>query len=318
MHTQTGTPVRPAPAPASASRTATIRGTATATTAATATATVRGTATVSGTVTETVTAPSLRPDRLPGLECLAPLTGDDVWLQDALLGPFSDDILEYLALARTTGGPVLDLGAGAGRLAVPLARQGFTVEAVDRDRSSLHRLLDRSCRLGPQVRDRITATPADMLRLRLRRPYQLALMAGSMIAAVPPWSRPRVLREIAGHLGPRGALAFDYTAHDAMGLAEHPHRVWSFEVPRFDGITERAVARQDFDPVAMRERIAYVIERSEPASSRAALVTTDKWIVNSLDLHRDLRAAGLRVADERQYRLDEWTRSVLLVCRADA
>ncbi|MFF7401360.1 SAM-dependent methyltransferase [Streptomyces murinus] len=310
MHTQTGTPVRPAPAPASASRTATIRGTATAT--ATTTATVSGTATV------TATAPPLRPDRLPGLECLAPLTGDDVWLQDALLGPFSDDILEYLALARTTGGPVLDLGAGAGRLAVPLARQGFTVEAVDRDRSSLHRLLDRSRRLGLQVRDRITATPADMLRLRLRRPYELALMAGSMIAAVPPWSRPRVLREIAGHLGPRGALAFDYTAHDAMGLAEHPHRVWSFEVPRFDGITERAVARQDFDPVAMRERIAYVIERSEPASSRAALVTTDKWIVNSLDLHRDLRAAGLRVADERQYRLDEWTRSVLLVCRADA
>ncbi|MEV7499773.1 class I SAM-dependent methyltransferase [Streptomyces sp. NPDC093018] len=295
MHTQTGTPVRPAPAPASASRTATA--TATATGAATATA--------------------LRPDRLPGLECLAPLTDDDVWLQDALLGPFSDDILEYLALARTTGGPVLDLGAGAGRLAVPLARQGFTVDAVDRDRSSLHRLLDRSRGLGPRVRDRITATPADMLRLRLHRPYQLALMAGSMIAAVPPWSRPRLLREIAGHLGPRGALAFDYTAHDALGLAEHPHRVWSFEVPRFDGITEWAVARQDFDPVAMRERIAYVIERSEPASGRAALVTTDKWIVNSLDLHRDLRAAGLRVADERQYRLDEWTRSVLLVCRAD-
>ncbi|MEW2625325.1 class I SAM-dependent methyltransferase [Streptomyces sp. NPDC048106] len=286
MHTQTGTPVRPALVPDPSSRTA--------------------------------TASPLRPDRLPGLECLAPLTGEDVWLQDALLGPFSDDILEYLALARATGGPVLDLGSGAGRLAVPLARHGFTVDAVDLDRHSLHRLLDWARRLGPHVRDRITATRTDLLRLRSHRPCRLALMAGSMIAAVPPWSRPRVLREIAGLLGPHGALAFDYTAHDAMELAEHPCRVRSFEVPRFDGITEWVVARQDFDPVAMREHITYTIERSEPAGTRASLVTTDKWIVNSLALHRDLRAAGLCVVDERQHWLDERTRSVLLVCRAGA
>ncbi|GLX54294.1 hypothetical protein Shyhy01_72430 [Streptomyces hygroscopicus subsp. hygroscopicus] len=284
MHTQTGTPVRTA---------------------------------LADPLSRTATVSPPRPDHLPGLECLAPLSREDVWLQDALLGPFSGDILEYLALARATGGPVLDLGSGAGRLAVPLARQGFTVDAVDRDGRSLHRLLDWARRLGPRVRERITATRTDLLGLRLHRPCRLAVMAGSMIAAVPPGSRPRVLREIAGHLQPHGALAFDYTAHDAVELAEHPHRAWSFEVPRFDGVTEWVVARQDFDPVAMREHITYAIERSEPAGSRSSCVTTGKWIVNSLDLHRDLRAAGLRVADERQHRLDERTRSVLLVCRTD-
>ncbi|QLJ02347.1 class I SAM-dependent methyltransferase [Streptomyces sp. NEAU-sy36] len=283
MHTQTGTPLRPAPGPDLAPPAATVS-----------------------------PAP---PDRLPGLECLAPLTAEDVWLQDALLGPFSGDILDYLTLARGTGGPVLDLGSGAGRLAVPLARHGFTVEAVDRDRRSLHRLLDWARRVGPGVRERITATRADLLRLRLRRSYQLALMAGAMITAVPPWSRPRVLREIAEHLGPDGALAFDYTAHDAAGLIEHPHRAWSFEVPRFDGTAEWVVARQDFDPVAMREHITYAIERSERDKVRAASVATDKWVVNRADLHRELGAAGLCVADERQHRLDERTRSVLLVCR---
>ncbi|TWV32069.1 class I SAM-dependent methyltransferase [Streptomyces misionensis] len=255
------------------------------------------------------------PGPLPGLECLAPLTAEDVWLQDVLLGPFSGDILEYLALARATGGPVLDLGSGAGRLAVPLARHGFTVEAVDRDRRSLHRLLDWARRVGPGVRERITTTRADLLRLRLRRSYRLALMAGAMIAAVPPWSRPRVLREIAGHLEPDGALAFDYTAHDTAGLIEQPHRAWSFEVPRFDGVAEWVVARQDFDPVAMREHVTYAIERSERGRRRAALATTDKWVVDRADLHRELGAAGLCVADERQHWLDERTRSVLLVCR---
>jgi hypothetical protein len=44
------------------------------------------------------------------------------------------------------------------------------------------------------------------------------------------------------------------------------------------------------------------------------IATTDKWIVNQGDLRRELRAAGLRIADQRQQWLDERTHSVLLVC----
>ncbi|WP_166025459.1 class I SAM-dependent methyltransferase [Streptomyces chilikensis] len=251
---------------------------------------------------------------LPGLESLAPHTEEHLWLHGALLGPFSGDIVEYLALARTTGGPVLDLGSGAGRLTVPFARHGFTVEAVDRDAPSLARLHDWADRIGPHVRSRITTTHADLVHLRLRRRYRLILLAGAMIAAIPPHSRPGMLREIAAHLGADGALALDYTAHDAAGLAEDPHRAWAFQVPRFDGITEWVVARQLFDLATMSEQVTYFIERSGKTRVRRSIVTTDKWIVNQEDLLQELRAAGLRVTDQRQQRLDERTRSVLLVC----
>ncbi len=43
------------------------------------------------------------------------------------------DLDLYLAMAERTGGPVLELAAGSGRLAVPLARAGYAVTAVDND-----------------------------------------------------------------------------------------------------------------------------------------------------------------------------------------
>ena len=49
-----------------------------------------------------------------------------------------DDGIEfYLALAAQHAGPVLELGAGTGRIAIPLAKRGISVTAVDLSRSML-------------------------------------------------------------------------------------------------------------------------------------------------------------------------------------
>jgi len=37
----------------------------------------------------------------------------------------------YTALARETGGPVLEIACGTGRVAIPIARQGFAVTGLD-------------------------------------------------------------------------------------------------------------------------------------------------------------------------------------------
>jgi len=46
-------------------------------------------------------------------------------------GRLSADIPLYLGFARKTGGPILDLGVGSARLALPLARAGYDVVGVD-------------------------------------------------------------------------------------------------------------------------------------------------------------------------------------------
>jgi SAM-dependent methyltransferase len=44
---------------------------------------------------------------------------------------WDDDLEMYTAFARRTGSPVLDLGCGSGRVAVPLAVAGFEVRGID-------------------------------------------------------------------------------------------------------------------------------------------------------------------------------------------
>ncbi|MEV7546270.1 class I SAM-dependent methyltransferase [Streptomyces sp. NPDC089915] len=261
-------------------------------------------------------APALLPaDHLPGLESAAPADEDAGWLHDALLGPYSADITGYLRLARRCGGPVLDLGCGAGRLAVPFARHGFPVEAVDRDAAGLERLRAWGRRIGPQVARLLVTTRADLADLRLRGTYRLALLAGAMISAVPPHARPGLLREIAGHLEPGGTLALDYTVHGLRGLSEEPRRGWAFQVPRFDGVEEWTVARQVFDLDGMSERITYHSVRTDKLRTERVVRSTEKWIVDPEGLAAELDAAGLRVERRRSHRLDGRTRSVLLVCR---
>ncbi|MFD3942984.1 class I SAM-dependent methyltransferase [Streptomyces sp. NPDC058579] len=262
-------------------------------------------------------------DALPGLESVSPWGEDAVWLYDALLGPHSADIVRYLDLARatTTGphgtrSPVLDLGSGAGRLAVPFARHGFAVEAVDRDPAALARLDTWARRIGPQVARLVLTTRADLTELRLHRSYRLALLAGAMVSAVPPRSRPTLLREIATHLDTGGALALDYTSHLRHGLVTEPSRTWTFQVPRFDGVEEWVVARQVFDLPTMSERITYYAARTGKRSDERVVLTTDKWIVDPERLAAELRSAGLRIEGRRRHRIDERTESVLLICRA--
>lgn len=264
----------------------------------------------------TPVAPPL-PLRLPGLESVSPIDEQDMWLHEALLGPYSEDILEYLNLARRTGGRVLDLGSGSGRLAVPFAQHGFQVDAVDRDAASLARLRSWAARIGPRARRALSTTRADVDHLKLHQHYDLAILAGAMVSAVSPDARPGLLHEVASHLNRGGMLALDYTSHELDGLSRAPRRTWRFQVPRFDGRSEWTVARQVFDPEAMTERITYHSERSGAgAQTHSSVLTTFKWVVDQDILRDELEAAGLRVAERKQQRLDRRTLSVFLVCHA--
>ncbi|WP_328379661.1 class I SAM-dependent methyltransferase [Streptomyces sp. NBC_00440] len=255
------------------------------------------------------------PPRLPGLESVSPVGPQDIWLHEALLGPYSEDILAYLNLVRRRGGTVLDLGSGAGRLAVPFARHGFRVDAVDRDAASLDRLHAWAARIGPRTRQSVTTVQADLNLLKLRRSYDLVLLAGTMVSAVSPAARPGLLHEVASHLEEGGTLALDYTSHETGELARCPRRTHRFQVPRCDGVVEWAVVQQVFDTGAMTERITYRTERPADARARSSATTTLKWVVDQDALRDELRAAGLHITERRQQRLDRRTLSVFLACR---
>lgn len=67
-------------------------------------------------------------------------------IYDAMHADVTEDIGVYLALARKTGGPVLEVGCGSGRVSAVLVRQGFTVYGLDSSEALLTRARERLCR----------------------------------------------------------------------------------------------------------------------------------------------------------------------------
>jgi len=65
-----------------------------------------------------------------------------VW-HDLECGGYRVDMPAWLELAERAGGPVLDVGAGTGRVSLALARAGHAVTAVDRDQALLDALGQR-------------------------------------------------------------------------------------------------------------------------------------------------------------------------------
>ena len=73
-----------------------------------------------------------------------------VW-HDVECGAYDADLDLWLALARTAEGPVLDVGAGTGRVTLRLAAAGCRVTALDRDAELLAALQERASQAGVDV-----------------------------------------------------------------------------------------------------------------------------------------------------------------------
>jgi len=155
------------------------------------------------------------------------------------------DLDLYLALAARAGGAVLELAAGTGRLAVPLAEAGHEVTAVDIDPAMLARLRRRAAAAGDAVAGRLTVVEGDLLDLRLdgARPFALAFIAlNSLFLLASRDAQRQAFRSMAGHLAPGGLAVADVWLPDADDLARFDGRM-ILEYDRADPETGRRVTK---------------------------------------------------------------------------
>jgi SAM-dependent methyltransferase len=134
----------------------------------------------------------------------------DVYSDDAIarlydhFNGWAQDNEFYLALARETGGPVLDLGCGTGMAAVRIAAAGFEVTGAD---PSLSMLAVARSREGTQRVRWVHATGQD---LALAQRFALIYMTGHAFQALlTDGDALAVLKNAGRHLAPGGRLAFD-------------------------------------------------------------------------------------------------------------
>ena len=156
----------------------------------------------------------------------APHAGDEprdlARLYDLDLVEDPGDLDLYLAVAGRTNGPILELGVGTGRLAVPLAAAGYRVVGVDRDGAMLERARLALAAAGDDARGRLDLVEADFVGLRLPSAgtFGLVFLALNSLLLVPTRDAQReTLRTIAAHLAPGGVAVVDAWLPDADDLA---------------------------------------------------------------------------------------------------
>jgi SAM-dependent methyltransferase len=188
-------------------------------------------------------------------------------LYDPWSASVKEDVDFYVTEARKTGGPIVELGVGTGRIAVPTAQAGISVIGVDSSDGMLE-----ICRRSAEA-----AGVAELLDLRLgdlRRPpveERVALVTcpfRSLLHLGSNDERLDALGAVRDLLVPGGRFIFDVFAPSRDDI-EETHGRW---LEREPGIWERA----DWD---LQGRVLTLAVRGEAGETlmRLSWRSPDEW-----------------------------------------
>jgi SAM-dependent methyltransferase len=189
------------------------------------------------------------------------------------------DLPLYEALARRTGGPILELGVGTGRLAIPLVSAGHDVTGVDLDPWMLRRASDAS----PDAGRALELIEADMRSVRLDRRFGLVILAlNTLLQLGSRDAQQDALRTVAAHLAPEGLAVVDVWIPAASDLALYDGRLlveWERHDPERD------------------ERVAKIASATHDAATATVELRTwfDRWPADGGPVRRVERDDRMRL-----------------------
>jgi SAM-dependent methyltransferase len=147
----------------------------------------------------------------------------------------TEDVPFYVEEARRGGSPLVELGVGTGRIAVPIAAEGIAVIGVDYSQAMLDVCREQAELAG--VAHLVDLRLGDLREPPVDTPVRLVICPFRAYLHLPDDSeRLRALRAARELLVPGGRLVFDVFAPGVRDIAETDGR-W---IEREPGIFERA------------------------------------------------------------------------------
>lgn len=215
-----------------------------------------------------------------------------IW-HDLECGRYEADLPVWRELAEAETGPVLDLGAGTGRVTLDLARRGHEVVALDREPAFLAALRERAGELP------VETVVGDASSFHLGpRAFGLVIAPMQTIQLLGTRGRAGFLKSVRKHLAPGGlvacALASDIEAFDGLSVV--------LPLPDMDVVDGTSYYSQ---PIALRdvggrmaiERVRTTITADGERSSCEDVIHLDK--VDGAQVEAEAAKLGMRPAGTR-------------------
>ena len=217
-------------------------------------------------------------------------------LFDLDCGDFADDLPFYEQVARRGDGPVLELGVGAGRVAVHLARAGCEVWGIDASEAMLARA---RCKAGPELAERLHLAPGDMRDFELGRRFDLVFAGyGAFHHLLSPDDQLACLRCVGRHLTPGGLFVCDlrpllHAGWEPGSSAPLLHD-WTRTLPNGETVTKLRSVRAD--RVTQVQHETYIFDRVAPDGSvRRRTAAVDLRFTSRYEMEGLLRESGLQL-----------------------
>jgi SAM-dependent methyltransferase len=236
------------------------------------------------------------------------VTHREVIWHDVENGSYAADLTLWRELAAHADGPILDLGAGTGRVARDLHAAGHEVYALDSEPGLLAALRERAPAVTTINADARTFAVAERFALVLA-PMQLVQILGG------PEARRAMLERVHAHLLPGGRFAAAI-ANPYDALAEEDRS------PPYPDMIEHGGWVYSSQPVMVREQGGQVVvERRRQAVAPDGTLDEETApfaldVIDPGELEAEARAAGIvPVARHQIPETDDHIGSVVIECR---
>jgi SAM-dependent methyltransferase len=233
-----------------------------------------------------------------------------VW-HDVECGAYAEDLPLWRELAAGHGAPVLDVGAGTGRVALHLAARGHAVVALDRSAALLAALRERAAGLP------IETVEADARSFALgERRFPLIIVPMQTVQLLGgAGGRAAFLRCARAHLAPGGLLAIAIA--DALETFDEVRCLPPLpDIREIDGIVyaSRPVGVDDEPDGAVIRRVREVVDAAGNRTVEEDLIRLDH--LEPATLEAEGAAGGLRVERPRSIpETDDYVGSTVVMLR---
>ena len=207
----------------------------------------------------------------------------------------------YLEEANAVDGPVLELGCGTGRVLLPIARAGKTIDGLDSSSSMLGRLKEKLATEPSHVRGRVHVHLGDVRTFDLAQKFSLVTAPFRVVQhLISIDEQLSFLAAVRKHLRPGGRLTFD-VFNPNFSLLSSTDGVEREDTPETrlpDGRTFRRTGRvkkiRKVDQVSEIELIYYLSRKPGEPPERHVQSFDMRWYLRE-ELQHLLARGGFRL-----------------------